>query len=172
MNRFGKLLLVVSSLAPVFGAYAVNAVSRKENGAAAWYAGIGLGLAIVCLLIIHACHKHLAREPLKVKKVVVADKQTLTFLIIYLLPMLTRDVLTLEGDILTTTYVFGIIGLAVYHSNAFTFNPILAFSGYHFYEVESQGGMTYLLLTKQIIRSQEKELSVVGISDYIFLESK
>lgn len=172
MNRFGKLLLVVSSLAPVLGAYAVNALSRKEFASAGWYAGIGFGLAIICLLVIHACHKHLAREPLKVKKVVAADKQTLTFLIVYLLPMLTKGVLTLEGDLLTTTYVFGIIGLAVYHSNAFTFNPILALSGYHFYEVESQGGMTYLLLTKQIIRSQENDLSVVGISDYVFLESK
>lgn len=171
MNRLGKLLLVATSLTPVLGAYSANALSRKEYWEATWFAGIGAGLAFVCLLILHACHKHLPREPLKVKKVMVADKQTLTFLIVYLLPMLTKDVIEFGGDMFTATYVFGIIALAVYHSNAFTFNPLLSLCGYHFYEVESQGGMTYLLLTKQIIRSQENEFSVVCISDYVFWES-
>ncbi len=170
MNRFGKLLLVVSSLAPVLGAFAVNALSRQQYATATWCAGIGVGLVALCLLLIHACRSQLSREPLKVAKVKSVDKETLAFLLVYLLPLLAKDMVSFKGDILTAIYVFIIIGLAVYHSNAFTFNPILALRGYHFYEVESTTGMTYLLMTRQTVRTQKSEFTVIGLSNYIYMD--
>lgn len=171
MNRFAKLLLVVSSLAPVLGAFAVNALSRQLYTTAAWYAVIGIGLVVLCLLLIHACRTHLAREPLNVAKVKSVDKETLAFLLVYLLPLLAKDMVAFNGDNLTAIYVFIIVAIAVYHSNAFTFNPILALGGYHFYEVESKTGMSYLLITRQTIRTQEGEFNVIGLSDYIYLDA-
>lgn len=88
MNRFGKLLLVVSSLAPVLGAFAVNAASRQDLKTATWYAGIGIGLFVICLLLVHACRNTLGRQPLKVVRVKSIDRETLTFLLVYLLPLL------------------------------------------------------------------------------------
>lgn len=170
MNRFGKLLLVVTSLAPVLGAFAVNALSRQEFQAAAWYTGIGVGLLVICLLLVCACRRTLSRQPLKIAKVKSVDKETLTFLLVYLLPLLAKDVVSFGGDQLTAAYIFGIIAIAVYHSNAFTFNPVLALAGYHFYEVESKTGMTYLLMTKRIVRTQENYLTVIELSDYIYMD--
>ncbi len=64
------------------------------------------------------------------------------------------------------------IFLAVYHTNAFTFNPLLASFGYHFFEVENEDGMKYLLVTKRVVREQKFHPWVVQLSDYVFLEGE
>jgi len=170
MNKLGKLLLVVTSLAPVLGAYAVNAAVRDQRTFAISLGITGLGLAAICLLLVHACKNQLSREPLKVSKIEVADKKPLLFLAVYLLPLLSKGTFDLDGDVFTAIYVFLIVGLGIYHSNSFTFNPVLALQGYHFYEIRSETGMSCLLITKQIVRRQEFEFTVVGVSDYLYLD--
>tara|TARA_R110002111_G_scaffold100976_6_gene156480 strand:- start:40596 stop:41165 length:570 start_codon:yes stop_codon:yes gene_type:complete len=172
MNKFGKLLLVITSLAPVLGAFAVNAFSHRKFMEGATITFIGLCLVFICLLLIEGCLTTIQVEPLNVSKVKSVDKQTLTFLLVYLLPFLTENTIVFAGDYLTTGYVFVVIGLAVYHSNAFTFNPILALRDYHFYEVESNEGMVYLLMTKEILHTQSKQFEVVKLSDYLYLDVK
>lgn len=170
MNKFGRFLLVVSALAPVLGAFAINAYSQGQRGQAIWYAVIGILLVVVCLLCIWGCRSVLAEEPLNTAKVKSADKEILSFLIVYLLPLLSQNVIAFKGDLFTAGYVILIVVLCVYHSNAFSFNPILGMVGYHFYEVESDTGMSYLLISRQVHRRQENALSVVQISDYIYLD--
>jgi len=67
-------------------------------------------------------------------------------------------------------FVFGVIFLAVYHSNSFHFNPLLGCVGFHFYEVKCDDGMTYLLVTSDTIKKQKVNSVVVQLADYIFLE--
>lgn len=170
MNKFGRLLLVVSALAPVLGAFAINCYSQGQTAHAISYAVIGLLLVVLCLLCLRACSLTLQREPLTTTKVRSADKEILSFLIVYLLPLLSQNIITFRGDLFTAVYVIVIIVLCVYHSNAFSFNPILGMAGYHFYEVESESGMSYLLISKQVHRRQDNVLSVAQISDYIYLD--
>ena len=170
MSKLSKLLLVVTSLAPVLGGYAVNSAVRGQQQHAAIYLVVGVGLSIICLLLLFACKTQIAREPLKVVKVAVADKKPLAFLLAYLLPLLTKETFELSADWITTTYVFIIVGVVVFHSNYFSFNPVLSLRGYHFYEVESATGMSYLFVTKKVIRRQDNEFVVVGVSDYVYLD--
>jgi hypothetical protein len=170
MSKLGKLLLVITSLAPVLGAYAVNSAVHGQKQHAVIYLAVGVGLSMICLLLLFACKTQLAREPLKVVKVAVADKKPLAFLLAYLLPLLTKGTFELSMDWMTSAYVFIIVGVVIFHSNYFTFNPVLSLRGYHFYEVESATGMSYLFMTKKVIRRQDNEFVVVAVSDYVYLD--
>ncbi|WP_417398218.1 hypothetical protein [Gimesia chilikensis] len=172
MNKFGKLLLVITSLAPILGAFAINAYLNQRLVEAGIFTIVGFCLIIICMLLIEGCLTTVQSEPLNVINVKSADKHTLTFLLAYLLPFLTENTISFAGSYLTTGYVFTIIGLVIYHSNAFTFNPILACRNYHFYEVESNEGMAYLLLTKEVLHTQTKQFTVVKLTDYLYLDFK
>ena len=77
-----------------------------------------------------------------------------------------KEILELRQD----PRIFGIIFLAVFHSNAFHFNPLLGCIGYHFYEIEADDGMTYLLITSKTVTKQKMTSQVAQLADYIFLE--
>lgn len=169
MNKVGKLVLMVTSLAPILGAFAVNSFAHQE-----WLSGgicltVGVLLILICWLVMRACRKTLAEEPLTTKKVKPADKEVLAFLLVYLLPLFTRDII-FTGNWLTPIYIVGVIAFCVYHSNAFTFNPLLSMAGYHFYEVENDNGMTYLLISAKTIHRHDNSLRVKRLGDYIYLD--
>lgn len=173
LNRIAKALLVATSLAPVLFGYGVVALGDNQswNAAYPWFVA-GIGLGFVAYLMPRLVLKLVQPQPMPLKSVKDADKEILTFLITYLLPFAGRTTLNANPYSLAGVYVFSLIFLAVYHTNAFTFNPLLAVFGYHFYEVETQAGMKYLLVTKSVIRQQDFRPWVVPLSDYVYLESK
>lgn len=170
MNRIGKFLLVVSSLSPIMLAYAVNAFSTNNSVAGYSYLTLGIGCGTICLLMLWFCRTQLPVTNLAVVKVKTVDKQALAFLIVYLMPLFTGKAFDFQANPWTAAYVVAIIGLVVYHSNAFTFNPVLALLRYHFYEVEAEDGMSYLLVTRHLLRKQQGSFQVVEIANYVFMD--
>jgi hypothetical protein len=144
MSKLGKLVLMLTSLAPILGAFAVNSFAHTDWMTGGFYLGGGVVLVAACWFVLWRCRKVLAVEPLTTKKVKTADKEVLAFLLVYLLPLFTKD-LIFTGNWFTPLYILAIVAFCVYHGNSFTFNPLLAMAGYHFYEVENDNGMTYLL---------------------------
>jgi len=171
MNRFGKLALVMSTLSPVMGAYACRAIFLGNLKWAGWYAGLGFLISAVSLLLLWLCKHRIEREVLHLKKTKCADKESLTFLLVYLLPILDTSKTGVTGDWLTVTYIFIVIGLVVAFSNSVTFNPVLAVMGYHFYEFETIKGASGILLTKAVIKKQNQQLDVIEISPFFYLDA-
>ena len=171
MNRFGKFVFVATALAPCAWAYSVNLFAHGENELAWLWLGIGFGLFVICWLMLEGVKRFHQRQPLTTKKVKLADKEILAFLLAYLLPLAANVHVGFRGDILTAIFVYGVIALCVLHSNAFTFNPLLAILGYHFYEVEGDMGMTFLLLTRRTLHACESTFTVVQFGEYIFVET-
>jgi len=171
MNRLGKSLLVVTSLTPVLWACALSQYRNGNPGGALWYLGISGGLIAICVGLILMARWYGEREKVFSKKVKPADKEILAFLLAYLLPLFSKEAMNFSGDVVVAVYVLLVIGLAVYHSNSYTFNPLLSLLfRYHFYEVEGASGMTYLLVTSKTLLSPENELTVVRLYDYIYLD--
>ena len=112
MNKVGKLVLMATSLAPILGAFAVNSFAHEDWKTGLWYLGIGAGLVLICWLVILACKQTLPEEPLTTKKVKTADKEALAFLLVYLLPLFTKD-LIFTGNWFTPLYVLAIIAFCV-----------------------------------------------------------
>ncbi len=170
MNWFGKLALVMSTMAPVMGAFGVNAFSHSRRSAGWWYCGIGVGMVAIAWLILRECRMRIECTTLKSKEVKSVDKEAVSFLLVYLLPLLAKDATTFSGDLWTGVYVFFVIALVVAHGNLVTFNPVFALFRWHFYEVKSQGGMTCTLVSKRIIRKQDASYRVIEVYPYFFME--
>jgi hypothetical protein len=109
-------------------------------------------------------------QTLSVTSIRTADQEVLAFLVAYLLPLIAKDTLGIEGDIWTIGYVFVLIFVAIYHNNAYHFNPLLGLCGYHFYEIETEDGMSFLLVTRQTLRKQSLSTRAVQLTDYMFLD--
>jgi hypothetical protein len=172
MSKLGKLIFSMTALAPCAFAYSVNRFARDETQDAIIWLAIGLLMCFVCWGILKASHRMLESKPLKTKKVKLADKEVLAFLLAYLLPLSTSAKLNLSGDLVTAVFIYLVIALSVYHSNAFTFNPLLAMMRYHFYEIENDDNMTYLLLTKKPLHTCEKSLQVISLGEYLYLDAE
>lgn len=172
MNRLGKLILVATSLAPVLWACAV-VEWRSESGSdsRAWaFLGVGFLFVLLCGWLIYSQRVGGERETLHTKKVKQADKEFLAFLVAYLLPF-TKGAGPVSADLVIVGFVALMIGACVFYSHGFTFNPVLnMLFGYHFYEVESQSGVTHLLLTRTPILAAENELRVVRLQNYLYLD--
>lgn len=170
MSRLGKLIFVATALAPCAWAYSVNLYSQNNISEARLWFAIGLGLWLICWLILEGSKRLHQRRPLVTKKIKLADKEILAFVLAYLLPLASTIHIGFKGDVLTAVYVYAVIALCVFHANAFTFNPLLALLGYHFYEIECDNNMTYLLLSRHTLTASELTLTVVQFDDYIFID--
>jgi len=171
LSRFAKGLFVATSLAPVLAAFAMKDIANgKSLYSVVPLLATAMLLPLVCWMLLVFARRHLEHQELVITKVTSTDKEVLAYLVAYLLPLLAKDSIDYRDSPGVTAFVFGIIFLSVLHSNAFHFNPLLGCIGYHFYEVEADDGMTYLLITSNTIRKQKMASKVVQLADYIFLE--
>jgi MFS family permease len=162
-------MLVATSLAPVLGAFGMISYSKGEPTWAAlqWFICAAL-LLLICWLVLYFAKNQIEKEVLTINSVKNADKEVLTFLLVYLLPLVARDSPPMAKTEVTV-YVFFMIAWAVYHSNAFYFNPLLGLLGYHFYEITSADGMSHTLITTKTVRKAPVDLEVVQLFDYTYL---
>jgi hypothetical protein len=181
MNRFFKILLVSTSIAPILLTYwfieQVNSwnttLSLFENILCNWKEGIYYLLATVTLLlifglIIRFAKSRLEELPVIIEEIKTADNESVAFIIIYLLPLANGISDSFSFPILV--FVAIIFFFIVMTSNAYHFNPLLNLIGYHFYEAKIQGGITYILLSKKNITNSKSINSVFHLTEYMILE--
>src|SRR4051794_22961863 len=120
LSRFAKFLLVGTSLAPVLGAFAVNAIvaGRSELEIGVLIVTPMLMVAI-CVLILRYIRQHGERLEVSLTTIKTKDENVLAFLIAYLLPLFTKNEFDKSSSILTGLYVLVVLFLAMSHSNAY-----------------------------------------------------
>lgn len=170
LNHLAKLMLVATSLAPILGAVAVNHLS---NGKPWWYWGswlmAGVLLTFICWGLLRHASDHGQQQTITVEDFESNDKEIVAFLLAYLLPFISSDNMTFEGDWLTGAYILLIIFLVVAHAGAFHFNPVMGLLGYHFYGVKTKDGVSQLLITKQPMKRPPTDVKTVLLSHNIYL---
>ena len=171
MNRFYKLLFAATSMAPITGAYAINQFIDGQIASGIGFIILGLSLMFICWAMLIFAARNQQTEPLYVVEVGLSDKEILAFLIAYLLPVLSRDSFDVLANPLSGFFVLFILLLCVYNSNAFHFNPLLAMAGYHFYEVKTESGIPYMLITRNTIRDKNYATLVKELSTYVYLDT-
>lgn len=174
VSCIGKVLLVATSLAPVCGAFAIN---RIGVSGVTWYedwqfwtwTGIAVWLIALTYAFLQWCQSRLKSTSIHSTTIKPTDKDVLAFLLAYLLPLLGEESLAINRPIVAV-YVFALISIAVYHSNAYHFNPMLSLVGFHFYEIQTPDGFSAMLLSRRSHVVQEKDIVVVRITDFLLLE--
>jgi hypothetical protein len=173
LSKVAKVLLVATSIAPTLILMGINYFFTTKDIPGYFNFGVQLfaiaGILVgICIGIMWYASTTLSKQPFRVIKAKSSDKQVLTFLVAYLLPVMTKhDYLFRDFNLPTLALL---LCLAVYHSNSFDFNPLLGVFGYHFYEVEGEDdSFPYLLISRRSLEKVCKEFTVVRLFDYTFL---
>ena len=173
LNKFTKMLLVGTSLVPTLLIMAVDHAFTK--GVPNWWGFttqlvvIAVALLVIASSVMHVARRSGERQQLQICKAKNSDKQVLTFLLAYLMPILSEHKYLFRDFNVPTLALLVLLAVAVYHSNAFDFNPMLGMLGYHFYEIEDANSFPYLLITKTPFKKANQEIIVVQLFDHTFL---
>ncbi len=162
----------------MLGAVAVNkfALSQRDDAEFTWmpwylWLLVTILLILVCWLLLLYAARNIEKSKFTVKEFERSDKEVLAFLLTYLLPFLASDKLEFSGEWITGAYILLVIFLSVSHADAVHFNPVMGLLGYHFYSVKDGDGVPYLLISKDTLRRPDSELSVVRLTNCIYLQA-
>ena len=168
MSRLAKSLLVITAYAPMLLVYSIVSVLGGERVHAVWFLVWCVVLAVLCDVML--CFERNRLEPMRYRTDTVepADDKVFDLLLIYLLPLITRDLTAFNW------YSWVLIGLFVcavtvvgygYHCN-----PLLVLFKYHFYKVTEKSGVAHILITKRRIYRTGEKLRVGRFAEYVLIE--
>jgi hypothetical protein len=168
LSTLAKLMLTATALAPVALVYAWVLYSDGH-----WTTSIALVsgavvLFILMLFLLGYSQKNLERSEFKVTSIEAADREYITFILLYLSPLFTSEFGDLNWNILIPTLI--IFVLVVSTGYGYHFNPLLGLLGWHFYKVNTSEGVSYVLITKKELRSASHCLKVGQLTEYIVID--
>lgn len=169
MSRLAKYVLAATAFAPALLTYSVVSLMNGEYCDAAAFLAVCLGLVLACDGLMQFGTRSLSRRCYTTTTVETADGEVFGVLLVYLLPLITRDLATYNWVV--WVLVTSLFCLVVATSHGFHFNPLLIFLQYHFYRVTEQGGISHVLITKRRIHKVGETLTVGRLGDYLLIES-
>jgi hypothetical protein len=169
---FGKVVktyFIATALAPV--CFSLSYVISLKQGFWPWglvTLSIALALGGSCVGIVNLAKRHLETMPVTIKKAKSADKDVIGFFVAYVLPLFFAKTVTLEP---TAIFIFiALLAFVIWGTHSIQVNPLLGIFGYHFYEVDSESGISFLLVTKRKIVNVKSVTSVVQLTEYLILD--
>jgi len=164
-------LLVLTAFAPVLFTYAFVAYrQRAPLETVVSVAGAAVLLALICWLVLSIAKSKLPTfAPFRAVSMKPADGELLTYVIAYLLPLVNVGATNIDWWVLGFVMAF-LVGIA-WATHAYHFNPLLAVFGYHFYEVASDDGVTYVMLSDRDLVSVSQLTCVRQLGPYVLMDA-
>ncbi|MGK7752733.1 MULTISPECIES: hypothetical protein [unclassified Roseovarius] len=169
LNKFAKLALTATAIAPVGFTYSISAFIANENKIGTCLIGATIGLVVLCFIIFKRAKEDGELVAFKISSVEAADRENTSLLLVYLLPLFTADFQDLNWLIWLPTIL--ILGIVVGTGYSYHFNPILGLAGWHFYRVTTPESVTFVLLTKKELRAASECLKVKQLTEYIVVDA-
>ena len=170
MSKLAKLFLTLTAFAPVLLTYAIVSVINSDYCHAAAFVVFCVLLVILCVVLLRFAKHHLQSRTYCTVTVETADNEVFSLILIYLLPLITRDLSTYNWIAwVLVTLLFCVI---VATSYGFHFNPLLVFLGYHFYKVTETNGIPHVLIANRRIYKTGEKLDVASFAEYVLIEKK
>jgi hypothetical protein len=170
LGHVARLLLVSTAFAPVVVTLAfVRYVQGKFDERAIIYLGLGAALTFACVVVLEVARRTLqVITPFSIDSIRTADKEVVTFVVSYLLPLAKLTPQAVDWRV--NTFVLALLIAIVLTTHTYHFNPLLGLLGYHFYEVSSGDKVSYVLITRKDMRRKAQITDVVQLTDYIVME--
>lgn len=168
MSRIGNFILTATALAPVALIYGMIALVEKQ-----WVlAGVLLLVAPVMLglfyALLSAARRRIEIDDYEFSTIEPADRETFGILAMYLLPLLKSTVTGLPVTFILPAVVL-FFALALTGHN-FHFNPLLSLAKWNVYRARTTGGVAYLLITKDNIKSLAKRVPAIQLTEYTLID--
>ena len=170
LGRLVRILLALTAIAPLSISLAYVFASQRKFVWAGAAVGCCIALGWLALWIITRASERLEQLPISIQKAKSADKEVIGFFVAYALPLMFRgpSAPDLEGWVVAGAMLLFVL----WSTHAIQVNPVLGVLGFHFYEVEAKGGVTYLLISRRKISNVLSVVRVAQLSEYGLLEAK
>jgi hypothetical protein len=168
LGKLVRILLALTAIAPLSVSLAYVFAKEHHFLWAAIAAACCVGLGAIALFIINKASSTFQDLPITILKVKSADKEVIGFFVAYALPLVFRG--SSSPDLDGWLFTGGMLLFVLWSTHAIQVNPILGVIGFHFYEVEVKGGVSYLLITRRRIANAMSVERVVQLSEYGILE--
>jgi len=169
LSKLVRILLALTAIAPlsisvafVFaraGHYAWAAVAVAACVALGWLARWIIGRASATLETL----------PVSIVRARSADKEVVGFFVTYALPLVLHG--QSSPDLIAWIFAAAMLVFVLWGTGTLQVNPVLGVMGFHFYEVDTRGGIAYLLITRREISNAMTVTQVVQLSEYGILEA-
>ena len=170
MSKLAKFLLAATAFAPVLWMYAVVSFLNNDYLYAAVFLIGSIPLVLICQRLLNCAKSQLQSRRYYTTTVETVDGEILSLLLIYLLPLITRNLATYNWLAwFAVTFFFCFV---VATSHGYHFNPLLVILKYHFYKVTQKNGIPHILITKRRIYTSGEKLKVVRLAEYILIEKE
>jgi len=171
LNWLAKILLIATSLSPVLGAVAISQIAKGQP-LLKWlpWVLVGLLLVLLCWLLLLLVSKTAQKNTISIQHVEGNDKDVLAFLLAYLLPFISSENMAFGDQWITGAYILLIIFIVIAHAEAFHFNPVMGFLGYHFYSIRTFDNVSQLLISKSELCKVGEEVETVKLTTNIYLQ--
>lgn len=175
-----RSFFVSTSLAPVFLVLGIGELERycKHKGtndeieiySFIIYFSICIVQFILCRVMI-ALMQTKSTTPIPIDNLNRKDNEILSFLFIFILPLIGNISSLFDKQPIATTTCFIILIFAIADIGAYHFNPIIRLWGYHIYSVKIGNKDSILIArSRRILRSMpEREIKVVNISIGVYI---
>ncbi|MDF3982898.1 hypothetical protein P3W23_12950 [Luteibacter sp. PPL554] len=168
LSTLARLLLALTALSPVVLTWALADLGRNGIALSQVSAGaIAALFAAMCWLILRGSQRVLTQISFAATEVKAIDNEAIAFVLTYLVPLLSP---TDNTSYVALCLVFILLAFLLSFTHAFTFNPLLAVLGFHFYEVKSSANVTYLVLSRAKLTSPDSIKRVARLSNFLLLD--
>lgn len=168
LNWLARILLTATAVAPVMLVFATYYIWQENYFVSLILTGIVIVLVLLLLLLLRFCDRTIERIDFSIVTTESADREYVTFLLLYLSPLFFSDLGNVNWSIIVPTLVVFVVFVATGYG--YHFNPLMGLLGYHFYKVSTDEGVTYVLVTKKKLRTAKKVFTVGQLTDYIVLD--
>jgi len=170
LGRVFRMLFALTAIAPLSVSLAYVYAARENNIRLAIIAALAcVALGGAAYWIIAEAGKRLEKLPISIKKARSADKEVIGFFVAYALPLVFRGEASI--DLGAWMVAAAMLLFVLWTTHSLQVNPVLGLVGFHFYEVETADGITYLMITRRKISNVLTVESVVQLSEHGILEA-
>lgn len=168
LNKIAKYLLTASSVSPVFFTLAFLAYISKHYKFMVTYLIMAFAILLLCMLVVKLAIRNNSVTTKKLTNASPADKEITNYFLTYLFPLISGPDAFM--DIRISAFFFISLFFYISFSGSYSFNPLLSFLGYKYYEAEDDTGVSFVILSKKpLLRASGKRINLIKLTDYTYI---
>jgi hypothetical protein len=144
LSLFAQVSLAGTALAPVLLVWAAASYEASRLWAAIAVT-VALLMVVIAVGLLKLTRQELQTDPIAITKATRLDKEVLSFLVAYALPLVVSNDPT---KLIAIAVFIVIVGLVLVQLQILHVNPLLGALGFHFYEVELHNADTALVISR------------------------
>ena len=125
-------------------------------------------ILLLCILIVKYAIKFNSVTSKKLTTASPADKEITNYFLTYLFPLISGPDAFM--DIRIASFFAVSLFFYISFSGSYSFNPLLSFWGYKYYEAEDDTGVSFVILSKKpLLKASGNRVNLIKLTDYTYI---